>query len=281
MELYLSDDQKSSELLPVDYRIGYGLSLMTAAQAIKLGMTAHIRIYDVGLRLGLGIMSLTAEELVYELSTCGISLSPAQAQRVLKDERLFTFAGERKTGQRGRQARTYRMVDPDILCKNLGSAIGAVNFAPKLMPVDFSTSNNYRRAITGRVLENRPKQSRQTQMRLWEVCKKTIIRWTREISEVIPQIQRRESDSHEFTMYPNPQTRRDVFLWKVYDGESSKSHKYWLEIVNDAGEIRKLPCTQDNARRWLDKSVVTICKQLPNRYRVHAAYREPPMDLPF
>jgi hypothetical protein len=149
------------------------------------------------------------------------------------------------------------------------------------MPVDFSTSKNYRQAITGRVLETRPKQSRQTQIRLWEVCKKTIIRWTGEVSDVLPQIERRDSDSYPFTLYPDPQTQRDVFLWKVSDAERTKSHKYWLEIVNDDGEIRKLPCTQDNARRWLEKSVVSLCKQLPNRYRVHAAYREPTMDLPF
>ncbi len=281
MKLYLSADQKSSELPPADYRMGYGLSLSVAAQAIKMGMTAHIRFYDVMLRLGWAGLWVIAAELSDDMTNSGIPLSPAQAQRILKDDRLFTFVGERQTGERGRRTKCYVMVSPQKVGDDLGIGLGATNDAPKLMPVDHSSVKNYRNAILGRVLEVRYNDCRQAQIEFWQVCKQTIIRWTKEICEILPRIKTRRSDDPGFKMYSDPQTQADVFLWVVSDAAAKRSHKYWLEIVNGAGEIRKLPCTLDNARRWLKKSVVTLCEQQSNFYSVHAAYRDPPMTLTF
>ena len=281
MELYLSDRQKSSDLLLADYRMAYGLSLSTAAQAIKMGMTAHIRIYDAMLRLAWAGLYLCAAELSKDLTDAGIPLSLAQAQRVLKDKRLFSFVKEIENGKRGRRTKMYVMVSPQKVGDDLGTGLGATIEAPKLMPVDLSSVKNYRNAILGRVLEVRYNDCRQAQIEFWQVCKQTIIRWTKEICEILPRIKTRRSDDTSFTMYPDPQMQKDVFLWKVGDAERTKSRKYWLEIVNDAGEIRKLPCTQDNARRWLKKGVVTLCEQQSNFYSVHAAYRDPPMTLAF
>lgn len=281
MELYLSDTQKSSDLPPADYRMGFGLSLSAATQAIKMGMTAPMRIYDAMLRLSWGVLLVTAAALADDLTKAGIPLSKAQAQRILKDERLFTFVKEIKTGERGRQAKAYVMRPPLKVCEDLGISIGAVNYAPKLMPIDLSSVKNYRDAILGRTLEVRYNDSRRTQTQFWEVSKPTMIRWTRDICEILPRIKTRRSDDTSFRMYPDPETQKDAFLWVVSDAEKTRSHKYWLEIVNSLGEIRKLPCTKDNARRWLDKSVVTLCEQQSNFYSVHAAYRDPSMNLPF
>lgn len=77
---------------------------------------------------------------------------------------------------------------------------------------------------------------------------------------------------------------QDLFLWDVAEAARDKRYKFWLEIVNSAGEIRKLPCSVENARNWLGKSVVTLCQQLPNHYTVHLAYRDPPewmREFPF
>jgi len=281
MELYLSGDQKSSDLLPADYRIGFGLPLSTAAQAIKLGMTAVIRIYDVMLRLGWAGLPTYAAEISQELTEIGVPLSPAQAQRVLKDERLFTFVGERKTGLRGRQTKQYVMRPSQAVADDLGTGLGATNSAPKLMPVDHASVKNYRNAILGRAIDVRPKDSRRTMMRIWEVCKQTIIRWTREICEILPRIKSTRSDDWEFKLYADPENQKAAFIWAVSDAEQTKSRKYWLEIVNTAGEIRKLPCTVDNASRWLKKGVVTLCEQQSNFYSVDRCFLDPSMDLPF
>jgi hypothetical protein len=273
MELYLSDTQKSSDLLPADYRIGYGLSLSVAATAIKAGMTAHIRIYDAALRLGWAGLLVTAAELLRDMNNAGIPLSPAQAQRVLKDECLFSFVCERKTGKRGRQAKCYRMVDPKVLCASLGFPFGAVNYAPKMMPVDFSSVLHYKLAMVGRGLYVRRDDCRLAQIETWDVSKSTIIRWTREVSLVFPQIERVSSDHDFYGWHP---AGKDMFLLKVNEAAKGKRHKFWLEVITEDGEIIRLPCEVEIARRWLLRSVVTLCEQQPNYYSVHSAYRDPP-----
>jgi hypothetical protein len=281
MESYLSTPQKSSDLLPADYRIHFGISLSDAVLAIKLGMTAHVRIFDAMLRFGLGGFPVSAAEIAEELTRWGIPLSPAQAQRVLTDERLFRFVEERKTGKRGRQAKLYCMHDSETLCQKLGFVLGVVNYAPELMPVDFSTGLNYKHMMAGRVLAVRNEDSRLTQTKMWRVCRQTIIRWTKAISEITPRIERRTTEDDHYQVVSNWE---DVFLRDVDEAAKEKRYKFWLEIVNNAGEIRKLPCTVDNARSWLKKSVVTLCQQLPNHYYVHRAYRDPPIcmrEVPF
>ncbi len=279
MELYLSEPQKSSDSLPADYRINYGLSLSLVAAAIRAGMASHMRIYDAMIRFGWCGLLLTAAELTHDMNMWGIPLSPAQAQRVLTDKRLFTFEGERKTGKRGRRAKLYRMVDPNKVGALFGFPFGAVFEAAYLKPIDFSSVLHYKLAILGRAVRVRNDDSRMTQVRTWEVSKQTIIRWTRETCYVFPQIERVSSDTDFYGTHP---AGHDLFMLRVIEAAKAKPHKFWLEVVTKDGEIRKLPCSPTIAQRWLGKSVVTLCEQRTNYYAVRAAYRDPNLwNMPY
>jgi hypothetical protein len=76
------------------------------------------------------------------------------------------------------------------------------------------------------------------------------------------------------TIYMAPVNGVDVFLAEVSDRERTGSRRYWLEVVTQDGEIRKLPCTRNMAEGWMHRSEVVICEQLPNRYHVRSAYRD-------
>ncbi len=274
MEIYRSVPQKSSNLPSTKFEISYGLSRSVAAQAVKHGMSAHIRIYEAGLRLGLEQVILTGADLVAWLSAHDIELSRAQAQRVLVDRVLFEQVGEYRSGKRGRPTKLYRMMPPLKVGQHFGIPMGASYDAPYLAAADLSSAMRYRLAIFGRGMVWMEESSRAAQVKFWARSKPTLIRWTQEVSLIAPQIQYVRSDQLSYTA---PMNGDAVFLYDVRQREDSGSHKYWLEVVDEQGEIRKLPCKRAIAERWYGRSVVTICEQVTNRYRIHAAYRDPPI----
>lgn len=273
MKYYRPDSQKSSNLTESYFNQRYGLSRSVAAQAIIHGMAAHIRIYEAALRLGMETMIFSATDLIAWLAVHNIIISMATAQRVLVDTDLFVRVSQRKTGKRGRPINLYEMVSSRQLSEKLLVPIAADWNAPELTPTDLSSAMHYTLAILGRAMCKMDNSTRQQQIEFWGWSKPTMIRRTRKVCDIIPQYKRISSDSLNFTA---PINGDDVFLWEVRERENTRSRRYWLEIVNGAGEICKLPCRTEIAARWLPKSVVVLCEQLPNRYLPHAPYRDTP-----
>ncbi len=271
MKAYLPPPQKSSNPLPIDYIPHVGFPMSIAAEAIKQGKAGHMRIYEAALRYGLGGLMLTAADLVTFMANIDITLSPAQAQRVLTDTLLFDFVDEHKTGKRGRPLKLYRMKPSTEVSEALGFDLGAVRDAPQLHPVDLSSCRRYKLAIFGRVMEVREEDSRQTQVRHWELSRQTMIRWTQETCDIYPQIERVRSDDQRYQWFGDDRAA-ELFLLDVSYAIREKPHKFWLEVTNHAGEIRKLPCSIDTAVRWLQHGMVTLCQQQPNLYITRPAY---------
>lgn len=272
MQAYPPLPQKSSDLLPVDYMIDYGFPMSIAAEAIKQGKAAHMRIYEAALRYGLEGLLLTAAELVEHMRIVGIALSPAQAQRILTDNMLFEFVESSRNGKRGRPKKRYQMRSPKSVAKALGyKDWGAERDAPRLRPEDLASARRYKLAIFGRIMVVRYEDSRQTQVRHWQFSRQTLIRWTQITCHIWPQIERRRSDNRRYSWYGD-ENDAQLFLQDVATAMQKKPHKYWLEVVNHAGEIRKLPCSTELARQWLAKGMVTLCEQRPNLYGVRAGY---------
>ena len=271
MKYYLSAPQKSSD--PADYSFNphYGLARSVAAQAVVKGMTAHLRLYEAALRLGMENMLFNAAELRLWLGTHDIPISMATAQRALVDSTFFCLAGQRKTGKKGRPTKMYSLVKPDQVGATVDVPLGASWDAPKLTAADLSSVQRYKLAILGRYMIWEDNSTRQQQIDFWGWSKPTLIRWTREVCDITPQFKRIRSDSLNFTA---PINGDDVFLYEVRQREYPRDRRYWLEVINREGEICKLPCTVEIAARWLPLSVVMLCEQLPNQYRVRATYRD-------
>lgn len=282
MESYPPLPQKSSNALPFDYISNVGFPRSIAVEAIKQGKAAHMRIYEASMRAGLGGLHLTAATLVSFMGDLDIQLSAAQAQRVLKDTMLFEFVGEYRNGGRGRPTKQYVMKASSEVSKALGFDWSAVRDAPQLHPVDLSSCRRYKLAIFGREMEVRDEDSRRTQVRNWGLSRQTIIRWTQETCDIYAQIERRRSDDRRYSWFGDERDA-DLFLRAVYEAEKEKPHQFWLEVVNDAGEIRKLPCSAEAARRGLRRGVVTLCEQKPNLYVPRVGYcdRFVGHELPF
>lgn len=281
MQAYLPPTQKSSNLLPFDYNINIGFPVSIAVEAVKQGKAGHMRIYEAAMRSGLGGLWLTAATLVDFMAQIDIPLSPAQAQRVLTDTLLFEFVDEYKNGGRGRPQKRYVMKSSKEVAKALGfDGWGAVKDAPQLFPVDLSSCQRYKMAIFGRVMKVRYHDSRQTQVRHWAFSRQTLIRWTQETCDIYPQIERHRSDDPRY-LWLGDDRAAELFLLDVSYAIQEKPHKYWLEVVNHAGETRKLPCSLEVAYRWIDKGMVTLCQQKPNLYITRAAYRDPMWELPY
>jgi hypothetical protein len=274
MKIYLSAPQKSSNPTDSSLNLHYGLSPSVAAAAVVQGMAAHARIYEAALRLGMNNLLFSAAELCLWLEANAIPTSMATAQRALVDTTFFRLAGQRKTGKKGRPTNLYALVKPDDVGEKLGLPLGDSWNAPEFSAVDLSSAHRYRLAILGRYMVWEDNSSRQQQIEFWGWSKPTLIRWTREVCDIIPQIKRIRSDSLNFTA---PINGDEVFLYEVGQREYPRDRRYWLEVVNGAGEIRKLPCTVEIAAHWLPRLVVTICEQLPNQYRVRSAYRDAPI----
>src|SRR5690349_13626390 len=140
MKAYLPPPQKSSNPLPFDYIPHVGFPVSIAAEAVKQGKAAHMRIYEASIRAGLREMLLTAADLVRFMADIDIPLSPAQAQRVLTDTMLFELHDEHRNGKRGRPKKRYIMKPTTEVAAALGfTDWGAVRDAPKLHPVDLSS----------------------------------------------------------------------------------------------------------------------------------------------
>ncbi len=274
MEIYRHDTQKSSDLPYSSLNTSYGLSLNVATWAVAAGLTAHLRIYEAALRLGMENIAFNAADLCSWLAAHGIVISMATAQRVLTDTAFFRLVGLRKTGKKGRPSKLYAMVKPQQVGEYVGLPMGATDAAPEFNAADLSSAQHYKLALLGRVMRWMENSTRQQQMDLWGWSKPTLIRWTREVCEITPQFKRIHSDSLNFTA---PVNGDEVFLHEVREREYPRDRRYWLEVINSDGEICKLPCTIEIAARWLPLSVVTICEQLPNYYRVHAAYCDTPL----
>jgi len=273
MKIYRSTPQKSSNPDDSSLKANYGLSPSVAAWGIREGMAAHLRIYEAALRVGLEHMYFCANELIAWLAENEIPISMATAQRALTDVRFFRLVTIRKNGKKGRPPKIYTLVKPGKVGDMLGLPLGAMWDAPELAAVDLSTTLNYKLALLGRYMLFEEESTRKQQMTFWEWSKPTIIRWTREVCEITPQIDRSlRSDNLDYTA---PINGEDYFLYHVSEREGD--HRYWLEVITSDGEIRKMPCRREVAEDWLPRSVVTICEQLPNRYRVHAAYRDTPL----
>jgi len=126
-------------------------------------------------------------------------------------------------------------------------------------------------ALFGRYMEKNEESSRAEQAEFWGVSKPTLIRWTHEVCDVIPQVCRIRSDERQFV---TPKDGFEAFFREVSEREAKDSHRYWLEVVTIEGEIRKLPCRLSLAEEWRRVGHVTICQQLPNRYITRDAYRD-------
>jgi hypothetical protein len=274
MKYYLSAPQKSSNPAESSLNLHYGLAPSVAAQAVVQGMAAHARIYEAALRLGMDNLLFSAAELRLWLSANDIQISMATAQRALVDTAFFRLAGQRKTGKKGRPTNLYALVKPGEVGEKLGLPIGDSWDAPELTAVDLSSAHRYKLAILGRYMVWEDNSTRQQQIDFWGWSKPTLIRWTREVCEITPQIKRIRSDMLHYTV---PINGDEVFLYEVRQRETPHDRRYWLEVVNGVGEICKLPCSVEIAARWLPRSVVTLCEQLPNQYRVRSAYRDAPV----
>jgi hypothetical protein len=273
MKYYRSTLQKSSNPPHSSLKVNYGLSPSVAAWGIKGGMAAHLRIYEAALRVGLEHMHLSAKELIAWLGEHEIAISMATAHRALTDVRFFRLVTVRKNGKKGRPPKIYALVKPDKIGDMLGLPLGVISDAPELAAVDLSTTLNYKLALLGRYMMFNEYSTRKQQMEFWEWSKPTMIRWTREVCEITPQYNRRlRSDNLDYTV---PINGEDYFLYHVQQREGDR--RFWLEVIDRDGVILKLPCLRDIAKQWLSYSVITICEQLPNHYRVHAAYRDTPL----
>ncbi len=274
MEIYRSVPQKSSDLAQSSLNPSRGLTRSVAAWAVIAGMTAHLRIYEAALRLGMEKMFFSAAELCAWMGENGIHISMATAQRALVDTRFFRLSSLRRTGKKGRPCKIYKMVKPDKIGDMLGLEMDASWEASEFDTLDLSSAHRYKVALLARVMIWMDTSTRQQQMDFWGWSKPTLIRWTREVCEITPQFKRIPSDNLNFTA---PVNGEEVFLHEVSQREYPRDRRYWLEVVTSDGEIRKLPCTVDMAALWLPLSVVTICEQLPNQYRVRDTYRDTPI----
>lgn len=274
MKIYPRVPQKSSDLVHSSLKVNYGLSRSVAVWAVRAGLTAHLRIYEACLRLGMENMLISANDLIAWLGAHGIQISMATAQRILVDTHFFRLATLAKTGKRGRPRKLYKMVKPRDLGEKMGIPMGATSDASEFAAVDLSTTLNYKLALLGRVMYMMRDSCRQEQMELLGWSKPTLIRWTREVCDITPQYKRISSHNINFTV---PINGDESFLYEVRQRQNTGSRKYWLEVVTADGEIRKMPCTCEIAAQWLPKSEVVICEQLANRYIVRSAYRNTPI----
>lgn len=273
MKIYRHAPQKSSDPADSSLKLNYGLSRSVALLAIRAGLTAHLRIYEACMRLGMENMLISANDLIAWLGAHGIQISMATAQRTLVDTHFFRLATLHKNGKKGRPRKLYKMVKPYLVGEKLGLPMDAMWDASELAAVDLSTAMNYKLALLGRIMCFMRDSSRQEQMELWGWSKPTLIRWTREVCDITPQYKRISSHNINFTA---PINGNDGFLYEVRQRQNTGSRKYWLEVVTRDGEIRKMPCTREIAADWLPKSEVVICEQLANWYMVRSAYRDTP-----
>ena len=271
MKIYRSAPQKSSDLADFRLSLHYGLTKSLAAQCVIKGMAAHARIYEFALRLGMENMPFSAADLRLWLGAKAIPISMATAQRALVDNVFFRLVGQRKTGKKGRPVNLYMLVKPRQLGEHFEMPLDVSWDAPRLNAADLASTQAYKLAILGRGMASMENSTRQQQMKVWGWSKPTLIRWTREVCEITPQYKRIRSDSLNFTV---PVNGDEVFLHEVRQREYPRDRRYWLEVINQAGEICKLPCTVEIAARWLPESLVVICEQLPNQYRVRDTYRD-------
>src|SRR5258705_5874639 len=146
MKYYLSAPQKSSNPAESSLNGHYGLARSVAAQTVVKGMTAHLRIYEAALRLGMENLPFNAAELRLWLGAHDIHISMATAQRALVDSAFFCLAGQRKTGKKGRPTKIYTLVKPREVGETVGVPLDVSWDAPELTPVDLSSVQRSKRS---------------------------------------------------------------------------------------------------------------------------------------